>query len=351
MESSLNSCCHTPTKKPDYLLRIGASLVAALYVLYVLIHGNIISLPTWVTHASHATFELTNQMAWGVLLGMVTVGFLALVPREFVIAFLGHHRGLRGIVRATLMGLLLDLCSHGIVLVGMKLYERGASLGQVMAFLIASPWNSFSLTLILIALLGLKWTLVFILLSALIGIITGLIVEWLVTKKHLPPNPHTNELPEDFHFMRSAKEKLSAVRFDRNFFKKVAHHSIADSSMVLRWVFVGILLASFIRSAVPTDYFQDFFGPTVLGLLATLFFATIIEVCSEGSAPIASELFTRAHAIGNSFAFLMAGVSTDYTEIMSIKSTTGSWKIALALPWITLPQILFIAWVMNHLTR
>ena len=35
-------------------------------------------------------------------------------------------------------------------MVGAKLYERGASIGQVMAFLIASPWNSFSLTLTLV---------------------------------------------------------------------------------------------------------------------------------------------------------------------------------------------------------
>ena len=35
-------------------------------------------------------------------------------------------------------------------LIGQR-YERGATIGQVMAFLIASPWNSFSLTLILIA--------------------------------------------------------------------------------------------------------------------------------------------------------------------------------------------------------
>jgi uncharacterized membrane protein YraQ (UPF0718 family) len=61
--------------------------------------------------------------------------------------------------RATLAGVCLDLCSHGILAVGMKLYERGASTGQVMAFLLASPWNSFSLTLILFGLIGVSWTL------------------------------------------------------------------------------------------------------------------------------------------------------------------------------------------------
>jgi hypothetical protein len=44
----------------------------------------------------------------------------------------------------------------------------------------------------------------------------------------------------------------------------------------------------------------------------------------------------------------MTGVSTDYTEIMILKDTTKSWKIALFLPLITIPQVIFIAWVMNQ---
>ncbi len=71
-------------------------------------------------------------------------------------------------------------------MVGAKLYERGASTGQVIAFLVASPWNSFSLTLVLIALIGIKWTLAFIGLSLLIAIITGLIFDWLVGRGSLP---------------------------------------------------------------------------------------------------------------------------------------------------------------------
>ena len=42
-------------------------------------------------------------------------------------------------------------------------------------------------------------------------------------------------------------------------------------------------------------------------------------------------------------AFLMTGVSTDYTEILSLKETTKSWKIAFFLPLVTSPQIIIIA--------
>ena len=92
---------------------------------------------------------------------------------------------------------------------------------------------------------------------------------------------------------------------------------------------------------------QTFFGPTLLGLGATLLAATIIEVCSEGSAPIAGDLVTRAGAPGNGFAFLMAGVATDYTEVLVLKETTCSWRFALFLPLVTLPQIIVLAVIMN----
>ena len=61
------------------------------------------------------------------------VGLLNRVPRELVMTVLGRPGSFNGLLQ-TAAGLLLDLCSHGILLVGMKFYERGASLGQTMAF-------------------------------------------------------------------------------------------------------------------------------------------------------------------------------------------------------------------------
>jgi hypothetical protein len=95
------------------------------------------------------------------------------------------------------------------------------------------------------------------------------------------------------------------------------------------------------------ELFQTYFGATLAGLGMTLVIATILEICSEGSTPIAADLVTRAGAPGNGFAFLMTGVSTDYTEIMSLRDTTKSWKVALFLPLVTLPQVVLIAWIMN----
>jgi uncharacterized membrane protein YraQ (UPF0718 family) len=118
--------------------------------------------------------------------------------------------------------------------------------------------------------------------------------------------------------------------------------------MILRWLFIGVIIAAALRVFITPENFAQYFGPTMVGLAITLFAATVIEVCSEGSAPIASDILTRAGAVGNGFTFLMAGVATDYTEIMVMREVTKSWKIALFLPLVTVPQVLLAGWLLNN---
>lgn len=353
------SCCHAQEENGhdghshaaflrDKLLLATISITLAGYAAHVL-GGE--ALPELVAKFAAACFELLNVMWWGIAAGVFFVGLIGKVPREFIMGILGKSGSLSGILRACAGGLLLDLCSHGILLVGMKLYERGASLGQVMAFLIASPWNSFSLTLILMALIGVKWTLLFIGLSALIAIVSGLIFEWLVARGTLPANPHQQEMRDDFKFWAEAKAGLRKTKWNGALFMDAMKQGFRESTPILRWVFLGLVLAAAIRSALPTEHFAHYFGPTMGGLLLTLLAATVIEVCSEGTTPIAADLLTRAASPGNSFAFLMAGVATDYTEIMALKETTKSWKISLFLPLVTLPQVFMIAWLINTATH
>lgn len=339
--------CHSHGSGPDWLLLISSTIVIMGYFAYLLLAKSLEE-HSAIGHFSEAVFTLVNTIWWGVLLGMIMVGLLASVPREFVLALLGQGGTFKGLIRAVFAGVFLDLCSHGILMVGVKLYERGASIGQVVAFLLASPWNSLSLTLILIALIGLKWTLVFIVLSMAIGLLTGAFFDRLSAKGVLPANPNRIDLPEGFDFFGSMKSQLRSAKFDRAWFIRSAKSAYFDSKPVLRWLFFGLVLASAIRAFVDGDTFSTYFGPTLMGLVLTMIAATLIEVCSEGSTPIAADLLTRAGAPGNSFGFLMTGVATDYTEVMVLKDTTRSWRIALFLPLLSVPQVLVVAVILNQ---
>lgn len=338
---------HPHNKKNRDWLLWGSILIIFFSYIYHLLSPYFLSQSLFAPTFASSIFELMNKMWWGVILGIFFVGLLDKIPQNLILRILGKGESLTGLFRATLAGVFLDLCSHGILLVGMQLYKKGVSTGQIMAFLIASPWNSLSLTLILWSLVGFKWMIAFLLLSMLIAVVSGYIFILLEKKRIIAPNPYTISVNKNV----SVKKELNAFKKNIDLspqgFSLIFVNGLKGSRMVLRWIFFGVVLAALVRTFLSPESFQTLFGPTLVGLGLTIIVATILEVCSEGSLPLATDILTRAGAPGNAFAFLMTGVSTDYTEIMAIKETTKSWKTALFLPIVTLPQVILLALILN----
>ncbi len=347
----MSSCCandEAPKNGQSRKFKFDLIFHGSLTIIFISLAAYASNLPFgFVNQFGHSVLELFSTMWWGILAGLIFVGLMSKIPRSYFTAVIGAGDSAGSIVKAAIAGVLLDLCNHGILMVGAKLYERGTSLAQVMAFLIASPWNSMSLTFILIALIGLQWTLIFIAGSAVIAILTGLIYQALIKAGYLPENPNKTDIDPNFDLKADAKARLKDFRPNLTFFKEVIHGGMHEAKMIIKWLLVGVIVASALRTFMEPEMFAQYFGPTMVGLLFTLAATTLIEVCSEGSSPIAAELVNGAGAPGNGFTFLMAGVSTDYTEIMVVKEFTGKWMIALSLPLITVPQIVLLGWIMN----
>ena len=263
-QTGCEASCGSTRQRVDWMLWGSAILVAGGYVWHLAFGAH----AGPVDHFAAGTFELMNTMWWGILLGILFVGLLDRVPRDMVIAALSGEHKFTGILRATAAGVAFDLCSHGILMVGMKLYERGATIGQTVAFLLASPWNSISLTVILIALIGWWYTLLFILLSAVIGIVTGLVFDALVERGKLPANPARMTDGPRPSFREAWAKFRAETRFSRADIGPMLRAGLSGSRMVLRWLLFGIVLASAVRAFVPADIFADWFGPDHAGAAA-----------------------------------------------------------------------------------
>ncbi len=281
--------------------------------------------------------EFANAMWLSIVVAVVAMGLLNFVPARWFQTILGKGGTVTGIARAMVAGLLLDLCSHGILMVGAKLYKQGASLGQLIAFLVTSPWNSFSMMLLLAALVGWKWVGIFIVASAVVGFVAGLLADTFFSSWSIQPVTENNDTEEPDE-SDTPKAQSAWLTF---------WQGMQESTMVLRWVLLGLVMGAAIRAVFPQEVFAQTFGPSAQGLGLTMLATSIIEVCSEGSIPIAADLLSRANAPGNAFAFLMAGVATDVTELLVLKDITGRWKTALLLPALTVPWVLLIGWYLN----
>lgn len=290
---------------------------------------------------------------WAVALGLFLGGAIDYyIPKEYISKILAK-KAPSTIRNAVFLGFLMSACSHGILALSIQLHKKGASNPAVVSFLLASPWANFTITIMLMGLFGLKG--IFIIVSAIIvAISTGFIFIFLEKKGLIERNKNIVEVSEKFSILNDLKLRLKNYKFSLETiitdFRGIIKGALALSDMVLWWIILGILIASFAAAYIPVQIFHRFMGPTLLGLMVTLILATVIEVCSEGSSPLAFEIYRQTHALGNSFVFLMAGVATDYTEIGLLWANVGR-RTAIWLPLITVPQIVFIGYITNIIFR
>jgi len=302
-----------------------------------------------------AFIDYLELIWWAILLGFFIGGVIdQFVPRTYIEKYLSRHQK-RTVGYAILFGFLMSACSHGILAISIELYRKGASTSSVIAFLLASPWANLPITVLLFGFFGLN--ALYIVASALvIATTTGLAYQALERHGMVECGQceHGEDTPvlTDFSVLDDVRRRWQAFDFTGHNIGEAVKGTLSGAwsltRMVMWWLIVGMLMASFARGYIPHDLFMEYMGPTLLGLAITLFFATVIEVCSEGSSPLAFEIFRQTGAFGNSFTFLMAGVATDYTEIGLIWQNIGK-KAALWLPVITVPQVLLLGYLFNVL--
>ncbi|MDP3920407.1 MAG: permease [Candidatus Omnitrophota bacterium] len=293
--------------------------------------------------------EYTNLLLWPVAFGFLLGGMLDhFVPKTYISKHLASGKK-RSVFYAVGLGLAMSACSHGILALSMELHKKGASGAAVVSFLLASPWANLPVTILLIGLFGLSGILICVT-AAVIAVVTGLIFLVLDRYHLIEHNRHHEEVDEGFSVRRDIARRIKEYQFSGKSLaadlRGIAKGAWGLVDMVLWWILIGVILASFSGAYISPDIFQRFLGPSILGLFMTMVIATVLEVCSEGTAPLAFEIYRQTGALGNSFAFLMGGVVTDYTEIGLLWANVGK-KTALWMVAITLPQVILMAIVYN----
>jgi len=293
--------------------------------------------------------EIAGPVALGLLLGGAMDRY---VPKEYISRLLTGQKK-RTILSAVLLGTLMSACSHGILALAIQLYRKGASVPVVIAFLLASPWANLPITLLLFGLFGAK--AFFVLGGALmVATTTGVLYQGLERRGWVEANPQTFSVAEGFSVTGDLRRRFQEYRPTPGRLRAdalaILKGSTALGAMTLPWIFVGVAFSGLAATFVPAEFFRRYMGPTPGGMAATLGLATVVEVCSEGTAPFAFELYRQTLAFGNAFIFLMAGVVTDYTEISLLWGNVGR-RAALWLPAIAVPQVMVLGAIANALFR
>jgi hypothetical protein len=340
--SNEHACCHQANKGLFknklflvFVFTLGLALLSYVFPVFVAFRNVLL--------------QYLKSIWWAVALGLFLGGLIEhYVPREYISKILSRKSPLT-ILNAVCLGFLMSACSHGILALSIQLHKKGASNPAVISFLLASPWANFAITMMLLSLFGLKG--LFIIIAAIIiAVNTGFIFMFLEKKGLIEKNKNIVQVSKDYSIMHDVSMRLANYKFNKDSiaadFKEVTKGAFELSEMVLWWIILGVLIASLAGAYIPVHFFHKFMGPTLLGLIVTLILATVIEVCSEGSSPLAFEIYRQTGALGNSFVFLMSGVVTDYTEIGLLWSNVGR-RVALWMPLVAVPQVIAVGYIAN----
>ena len=129
----------------------------------------------------HYFIEMAPSLAIGFLLSGIIHEF---IPEAWINKHLGG-RGIKGVLWAIFIGTLVPVCCWGCLPIADSFRKKGASLGPILAMLIATPATSINALIVTAKLLGLKFAVYLFFSVILMGIIAGLIGNRIKVKKAL----------------------------------------------------------------------------------------------------------------------------------------------------------------------
>jgi len=279
----------------------------------------------FVARFFHETLYLWLDISPYLLLGLAVAGLLHLfLGKDFIVRHLGRP-GPSSIIKATLLGIPLPLCSCGVMPVASSLEKDGAHRSSILAFMVSTPTTGVDSMLATYSLMGPLFA-VFRPLAALIsGLAVGLL-DYFFGGKSGP----VRAMPVHTHAKLSAKEKI------KEFFSYAFDEIPRD---IGKWLLVGTLLGGFISALIPAGLLSRYL-PFPLDFAAALAVGIPLYVCATGSIPIGVSLIHSGFSPGAALVFLIAGPATNTIALSFVRLKMGSRSFYLYLASIALTAIL-----------
>jgi len=266
---------------------------------------------------------VTTELAPWLFLGLGIAGILhVVVPRSLIRRHLGT--GPLSVVKASVIGVPLPLCSCGVIPTALGLKKDGAGDGAAVSFLISTPQTGVDSILVAASFLG--WP--FAVYKVVAALVTGVFGGWATQAVQDEPDAETAVAAHEAASW-SPREALDYAFNDL-------------LRMIWRWLVFGIVVSAAITTWVPTDFFAGTAAAAgALGLLMALAISLPLYVCATSSVPIAAALVHAGLPPGAALVFLMAGPATNLATVGAVYKGFGKKAVATYLVSIIGGSLLF----------
>ncbi len=257
----------------------------------------------------------------------------------------GKARGV-GYFVGGFFGAVTPFCSCSSVPLFIAFTNARIPIGITMSFLITSPLINEVAVVLLWGLLGWKFTLVYVSVGILAGVIAGAIMDFVKADRWLQDflQESMKAKPMMSLTLKGGTQKISLMQ--RHYFAKDEMLKIA--SQVWKWVIIGVGLGAILHGYVPQEWFEQHLSagqwwsvPLAVGAGIPLYTNV------TGIIPIMESLLLKGLPAGTTLAFCMSAVGASLPEILMLKQVM-KWKL-LAL-FIVLLLIIFtiVGWIFNY---
>ncbi len=263
-----------------------------------------------------------TQMSPYLLFGFLVAGLLSIfVSARWVERHLGGH-GLLPILKASLFGVPLPLCSCGVIPVSMSLHKHGASKGATVAFLLSTPQTGVDNILVTYGLLGPIFAIITPVATFISGVVGGVLVDVFG-----PRETRAVDAPDPCDG--------SCCQVTPSFGRKVAN-GMRYAFIVLprdigKAMLVGLVLAALITAFVPDGFFAEKLGRGIGAMLLMMAIGIPMYVCATASIPVAAAMILKGLSPGAALVFLMVGPATNMAGLATIWKTLGARTALLYL--------------------
>ncbi len=292
-----------------------------------------------------ALIDLSNAMAPYILFGLFFAGLLhEIVPDTFVSKHLGKD-SIGSVIKATLFGVPLPVCSCGVIPLASSMKKSGASNGATLSFLISTPITGVDSILATYGMFGWAFTLYRVLTSMIISIIAGILSNILQEKPKpqssfsVTPPTQQDESQNCCGTCECSLEEQTKKKFSFTRALKYAFVTLlGDIASPLLW---GLLLGALITVAIPENLSEILIEYSWLSYIVAIAIAVPMYVCATASLPIAAGLMLAGVSPGAAFVFLSAGPATNTVTIGVVKKMLGTTTLYIYLGSIIIGSILF----------
>ena len=315
----------------------------------------------YITLFFNALFDLSNAMAPYILFGLVFAGILhELVPDTIVSKHLGKS-SILSVIKATIFGIPLPVCSCGVVPLATSIKKSGASNGSTLAFLISTPITGVDSILATYGMFGWAFTIYRVITSMIISIIAGVLANLYGDKEEENQKAAfsmTSPIQKQSVVMNFSEGKANvtsasdteaasccssaAKTIKKNIFKRVFAYSFGTLLKdIASPLFIGLLLGALIAIAVPENLSELLINYSWISYIIVIVIAVPMYVCATASLPIAAGLMLAGVSPGAAFVFLSAGPATNTVTIGVVKKMLGTRTLYIYLSSIIIGSVLF----------